>query len=284
MNNRIIKSAWIEGKLSLTPGNVVQISIVAYEHADGLPARFCAGLIPAAEVSKQLQALGFESVVRVIDPTPIASYCNGWSDKMEPRFRNVIDAFFKSRGVALFFDEAEPPQNEAIELLQDIGKELESPDDRRVVDAIQRSKMSGRRHGGDSGVRNSMLYMAAHPFSWLDMYHPLIWKRTYPGEGHQYVNLLSMAEERFAVIRKFLCRQRPDLCTGLNQVDRFMTLCSTPCYIPVDGEPLLSDLDLRGYDWCRARYRELKDVSTKHARALKDFEALVAFLSAQDVT
>jgi len=118
MNNVVIKSPWVIGNLSLRPKCVVQISIVAYEHEKGLPARFCAGLIPAAEVSKQLQAIGFESVVRVIDPTPIASYCNGWQKSTQ--FRDVIASFFGSK-TPFFFDESEQLQNGALEVLREIG-------------------------------------------------------------------------------------------------------------------------------------------------------------------
>lgn len=276
MNNVVIKSPWVIGNLSIRPKCVVQISIVAYEHEKGLPARFCAGLIPAAEVSKQLQAIGFESVVRVIDPTPIASYCNGWQKSTQ--FRNVIASFFGSK-TPFFFDESEQLQNGALEVLREIGGELESPNDGKVADAVRRLKESGRRHGGDSGIRNSVLYMAAHPFSWLDMHHPLIWRKSYSSAGHQFVNLMSMAEERFTVVRKFLCSRRPDLCTNLNPIDRFMSVCNTPCYLPIAGEPLLSDLNDHGYEWCHAQYRRLAAEEGSYANALKDFEALMEFNS-----
>ena len=106
MNNIIIKSPWVVGKLSLRqPRNIVQISIVAYEHPVGMPARFCTGLIPAIELSKQLELDDFKSVVRVMDPTSIANYCNGWKVR-EPQFRDVITEFFECNGIDFFFDEA----------------------------------------------------------------------------------------------------------------------------------------------------------------------------------
>ncbi|MCX6765106.1 MAG: hypothetical protein NT148_01025 [Candidatus Nealsonbacteria bacterium] len=276
MNNRVIKSPWIVGNLSLRPGNAVQISIVAYEHSAGVPARFCAGLIPAIDVSKQLKQNAFESVVRVIDPTPIANYCNGWQPK-QSQLKDLIAKFFNDNGVEFFFDEAEPIGNGALEVLGALAAELEYAKDEKVADMVERIRESGKRHGGDLGSDNSTLYMAAHPFSWLDMHHPLIWKKFYPPDGYHFVNLMSTSEERFTVVRKFLQRRRPDLCTNNNPTDRFMTICNTPCYIPLDGEPTLADLINHGHDWCHSRYCEFKAIGNHHARACKDFEALMAF-------
>lgn len=277
MNNIIVKSPWIIGNLSLRPGNIVQVSIVVYEHPAGIPARFCIGLVPAIELSKQLKLNAFKSIVRVMDPTPIANYCNGWQVK-EPQFRDVITEFFESNGIDFFFDESESICDGALEILGMLGAELESSTDEKVVDIVQRIKESGRRHGGDAGTRNATLYMAAHPFSWLDMYHPLIWKRSYPSEGFQFVNLMSKAEGRFTVVRKFLQERRPDLGTKNNPVDRYMTVCDTPCYIPLEGEPTFADLTTYGYNWCYGCYSELRTKSKNHKRALKDFEALMSFL------
>lgn len=277
MNNIVIRSPWIIGKLSLRPGGVVQISIVAYEHSAGMPARFCAGLIPAIELSRQLRRAAFESIVRVLDPTPIANYCNGWQTK-QSQFRNTLAKFFYSSSVAFFFDEAEQIRNGTLEVLRALGVELESSTDEKVVDIVQRIKESGRKHGGESGASNATLYMAAHPFSWLDMYHPLVWKKSYPSEGFQFINLMSKSEERFSVVRKFLQRRRPDLCTTNNPIDRYMTICNTPYYISLEEEPTLAELTDYGYDWCYKRYRELKVKSSNHNLALKDFEALMSFL------
>ncbi len=276
MNNVIIKSPWVVGNLSLRRGSIVQISIVAYEHWLGIPARFCAGLIPAVEISRQLRHENFQSVVRVIDPTPIADYCNGW----QPRqlfFRAVIEDFFNNLGVVFFFDEAEQMSSGSLEVLSALGAELESTIDSRVVDMVQRIKTSGKKHGGDLGASNALLYMAAHPFSWLDMHHPLIWNKSYSSGDKQFVNLMSQAEERFVVIRKFLCAKRPDLCTDNKPVDRFITTCKTPCYIPLRDEPLFVDLTTHGPDWCYERYSKLKEESKAHAHAEEDFATLMSF-------
>ncbi len=277
MNNVIIKSPLIIGNLSLKPGEIVQISIVAYEHQLGLPARFCAGLIPAIELSKRLKQIGFTSIIRVIDPTPIANYCNGWQPR-QSQFQAVIAEFFNRHGVDFFFDEAEPINQDSLEVMATLGAELNHSSGGKVADIVQRIKTSGKKHGGTAGANNATVYMAAHPFSWLDMHHPLIWKRSYPTMGYQFVNLMSQSEERFAVIRKFLRERRPDLCTKNNPTDRFMTICKTPCYIPLEGEPLLPDLTTSGHDWCHERYYELRTKTSNHDNALKDFETLMSFL------
>jgi len=148
----------------------------------------------------------------------------------------------------------------------------------QIADMVRRIKESGRKHGGNSGLKNAILYMAAHPFSWLDMYHSLIWKKKYNPDDFHFVNLMSLPEERFKVIREFLRGRRPDLCTKYSLIDRYTALCNTPCYIPLEGEPRFVDLISRGRDWCREHYRELATKSVAHKRAHEDFEALLAFL------
>ena len=275
--NTTINSSWIKEGLVFRPRNVIQISIVAYEYPVGMPARFCAGLIPAIKLSRQLRLKGFESIVRIIDPTPIAYYCNGWQTK-QSQFRDVITEFLDDSNINFFFDGAEQVCSGALELLSALGAELESSTDEKVIDIVQRIKESGRRHGGELGANNATLYMAAHPFSWLDMYHPLIWKKSYSAEGFQFVNLMSKSEKRFTVIREFLRKRRPELCTTNNPTDRYMTICDTPCYVPLEGEPMFVDLRNHGYDWCHNNYYELRKKSSNHRRAYKDFEALMSFL------
>lgn len=277
MKNVPIKCQWIEGDFYLQLNKTVQISVVAYEHSLGIPARFCIGLVPAIALSKQLKSIAIESVVRLIDPTPIANYCNGWKIK-ESHFKNVISEFLNNHGVNFFFDEAEQVSDGALEILGAIGQDLLSATDTMVVDMIQRIKESGRKHGGELGANNAILYMAAHPFSWLDMYHPLIWKKHYSLIDYQFVNLMSKSESRFTLIREFLQEKRPDLSTAINSFDLYMTVSDTPCYIPLEDEPTFTDLTFNGYEWCHKRYKELKGKSGNHRRAFKDFELLESFI------
>lgn len=277
MENVSIKCSLVEQNFFLQPDKKVQISIVAYEHPVGMPARFCAGLFPAIALSRKIELNAIKTIVRLIDPTPIANYCNGW-EMRQSQFRDVITKFLSDHNVSLFFDEAEQVDEGTLEILTSLGNELESATDEKVVDMVGRIKESGRKHGGKSGARNSVLYMAAHPFSWLDMYHPLIWKKEYSPECLQFVNLMSKPESRFTVVRKFLQERRPDLCTKFNPVDQYMTVCNTPCYIPLEEEPRFADLVNNGYDWCFKRYQGLKGKSSNHNRAYKDFGALMSFL------
>jgi len=277
MSQLPIACSWIEGDCILQAGKKIQISIVAYEHQAGMPARFCTGLVPATALSKQLASIGVTSTIRVIDPTPIANYCNGWETK-KTKFKKVISNFMIGHEIDFFFDESEEMSESTIELLREVGEELETSTDAVVLDMVQRIKESGMKHGGESGASNAILYMAAHPFSWLEMYHPLVWSRRYSSEELHCVNLMSKPEARFAVIRKFLQERRPDLCSGINPVDHYMTVCNTPCYIPLEGEPMFADLTSQGYERCHQHYQALKSRSSNHKRALKDFESLMRFL------
>lgn len=281
MSQRLIKCLFVRDEFTLQSTKKVQISIVAMEYPSGIPARFCVGLVPAVALSKQLASIGIASITRVIDPTPIASWCNGW--KLEKSmFRGVISDFMRDHTTDFFFDESEQVSDNTVELLHQIGQELDSSTDAEVTDVIERIKNSARRHGGESGVKNSLLYMAAHPFSWLDMYHPLIWKRQYSSDELQFVNLIPQSETRFAVVRKFLQQRRPDLSSGLSLVDCYMTGCNPVYYIPYEDkegkEPLFSDLKTQGYAECHKRYKALKGKSSNHARVLKDFESLMSFI------
>ncbi len=276
MGDIIISSSLIKEQLFLKSDSAVQISIVAYEHQAGIPARFCTGLLPAIELAKKLDSHGIKSVVRLLDPSPIANYCNVWEIKQPPS-QDIIAEFLQNSGVDFFFDAAEQISNDGLQLLRVLGSELEASIDENVVRVVKRIQESGRKHGGDSGASNALLYMAAHPFSWLDMYHPLIWKQRY-SDGHQFVNLMSKSEERFSVIRKFLQNRRPDLSTNISPIDRYVTVCNTPCYIPLDGEPMFEDLTNHGYSWCYSRYLEIKKRNSNYERACKDFRLLMSFV------
>ncbi len=277
MDNIVIQNSLIEGDLVIQSSKKVQISIVLYEHKEGIPARFCSGLIPALALSKQLESNSIESIIRLVDPTPIANYCNGWEVK-QSCFRDIVVNFLSTHGTDYFFDEAEKISSETLGILENLGSMLELSNDRQVVDMIQRIRESGRKHGGEHGIRNSVLYMAAHPFSWLDMYHPLIWKNEYKSDSLQFLNLMSKPEKRFSMVRKFLQESRPDLCTKNNSVDRYMTICNTPCYIPLLNEPRFSDLESLGYDWCLKKYYELRVINNNYNRIYKDFLTLESFL------
>lgn len=271
-----INCPWLEESLPCWEGCKVQISIVAYAHPAGIPARFCAGLIPAIDLTRRFAEHGVKSTVRLIDPSPIANYCNGWENS-EPRFRGVLGDYLAKHGVSYFFDIAEPVTDETLAILNSVGQELETPSDPTIADMVQRIKESGRKHGGSIGEDNAIVYMAAHPFSWLDLHHPLVWNRRYDSDSVCYINLMSKPESRFTAVRRFLTSRRPDLSSGINPVDRYMTICNTPCYIPLEGEPTFGDLTDHGPEWCLNRYLEIKKVSNNHRRAYKDFESLMSF-------
>ncbi|MBP6944422.1 hypothetical protein KBD61_03245 [Patescibacteria group bacterium] len=255
-------------------GGKVIVSVVAYTHPEGIPARFCVGLISAVQFSREIPSSSVE--IRIIDPSPIANYCNGW--KRNDAFQDIVVDFLTKQRVEFFFDRAEEVTEESLKILEDVGRVLESSSDQAVREMVGRIKDSGRRHGGAEGERNALLYMAAHPFSWLDMYHPLIWRRSYSPEAYQFVNMMSKAESRFTLIRKSL-KERLQLASGITPTESYMTLCNTPCYIPLPREPLFPDFVQSGYAACLERYRALKGVSENHRRALRDFEALAPFLS-----
>ena len=281
MSQFSIKCPWIKEEVVLQSKKKVQISIVAMEYPCGIPARFCAGLISAVALSRQLASLGVHSIVRVIDPTPIASWCNGWVLE-ESMFRGVVSNFMRDHSTDFFFDESEQMLDNTAEVLHQVGQALDSSTDAGVTDMVERIMESGRRLGGESGGNNSLLYMAAHPFSWLDMYHSLIWKERYSSDQLQFVNLMPKSEERYAVIRKFLRERRPDLSSGISSVECYMVGCDPPYYIPLEEkgerEPMFSDLESQGYIECHRRYKALKGKSSNHGRVFKDFESLMSFV------
>ncbi len=271
-----IESSWFEGTFSALSDKSVVISVVAYGHPKGIPARFCAGFIPAIDLAKKLSSNMVRTNIRLIDPTPIANHCNGWKDN-DSRFRDIVSEFLSANNVEFTFDGAENVSQDSLAILSELGAELDSASDPEILGLVQRIKESGRKHGGDMGAKNAVLYMAAHPFSWLDLYHPLIWARKHVPEDTLFANLMSKPESRFTIVRKFLQTRRPDLCSGIDPIELYMTVCNTPCYIPLDEEPTVDDLTSHGYEWCHQRYKALKSASGNHRRAVKDFAAIMSF-------
>lgn len=272
-----IASPLIRGDpLSAESDRIAQISVVSYEHQLGIPARFCAGLLPAIELYRKFELHAIKSVIRLVDPTPIVDYCNGWviSNSI---FRDVISQFLQNNEIRFFFDQAEPVGDDALSILQELGSRLENPEDTVVRDIVQRIRESGRKHGGDMGAKNSIVYMVAHPFSWLNMHHPSLWKKPCP-QDCQLFNLMSRSEERYSLVRKFLQTVRPDLAVGTQPFDIYMNVCDTPCYMPLEGEPRYVDLLEHGYEWCHGRYTEIKKRNSNYERICRDFRLLRDFV------
>ena len=267
-----LHSPLIEGDFLYREENVT-ISVVAYQHPQGIPARFCAGLIAAIQLYKAIPQGKAE--LRIIDPSPIATYCNNWEEGREAH--SILHQFCRAHGIEPFFDRAEDMTPESLSILRQIGEVLLSAQDPNVKEMVARIQSSGRQHGGAEGERNALLYMAAHPFSWLDMYHSSLWRRRHASQGTRYVNLMSRAEMRFTRIREYL-RTHELFASGITPEDRYMTVCNTPCYIPFPNEPMHEDLTRNGVEACLERYRAMSRLSENHRRARKDMEALVPFL------
>jgi len=272
----------VEGPLTLQFRNLVTISVVMYEHREGIPARFCAGLVPALKLAESYE-LGrhFRTTIRVVDPTSIVNHCNGWSvssSRTQEFVRQFLAACYQGGRHAppLFFDEAEPVSEAMLEVFRELGAELESAEG-KVRDAVARIKESGRRHGGEKGEKNALLYMAAHPFSWLNFYHPSVWRKR-PSPHCQLINLMSKSEEPFSAVRKFLREKRPDLTAKAQPVDRYMAICEHSSYIPLDGEPMCEEVFTKGYGACLKQYRSLAERGRKYEKALRDFEILARFV------
>ncbi|MBI2888615.1 MAG: hypothetical protein HYY10_01700 [Candidatus Liptonbacteria bacterium] len=272
----------MEGPLTLQFRNLVTISVVMYEHREGIPARFFAGLVPALKLAESCELKRhFVTTIRVIDPTSIVNHCNGWSvhsSRMQEFVRQFLAARYQGERHAppLFFDEAEPVGEAMLKVFRELGAELESAEG-KVRDAVVRLKESGRRHGGENGEKNAFLYMAAHPFSWLNFYHPAVWRKR-PSPHCQLINLMSKSEEPFSAVRKFLRQKRPDLVAKVQPVDRYMAVCEHPPYIPLDGEPLCEEVFTKGYGSCLEQYRSLAERGRKYKKALRDFEMLTRFV------
>ncbi len=257
-------------------GDVI-VNTVAYEHSKGIPARFCAGLIPLIRLVRILELEGLRPIVRIIDPSPIARYCNGWK-ATESKMNSIATDFLCQNGIVrFFFDKAENVGEEAIKVMNDLGERLKMSSDEAIADIVRRIRESGRRHGGDLGEQNAILYMAAHPFSLLDMYHHSLWKKKYPASTVCF-NLMSKSEERFAIIRSFLNQAVPELSTGIRAFNLYSKICETPCYIPVGGEPTHADIETLGYRRCFDRYRDLRKESGNYEKICKDFRMLIEFL------
>jgi hypothetical protein len=178
-----------------------------------------------------------------------------------------------------YFDRVQDVTAKSLEILGNVGIELETSSVEAIVNMVRKIRESGRRHGGEAGEKNSVLYMAAHPFSWLNLYHPSLWRTTL-AEDISFINLMSKPERRFTLVRDYLKEKREDLSSGICPIDCYMTICNTPCYIPLEGEPTYDDLITHGYQWCLERYESIKKLGDNYPRVLKDFRELNKFLEA----
>lgn len=272
-----VTSDLIKGAVTIpADATTLVISVVAYQHPVGVPARFLAGMVPAIDLARKAAAQGVSATIRVIDPSPIAEHCNGWRVE-KPIVWDLIKDFLTQHGVEFSFDRAAPVTDETQALLKRVGAQLQSPDDPAVADMIGRITASGKVHGGQDGERNALLYAAAHPFSWLEFSSPLLWDCK-PVSGCHYINLISNAEARYTLIRQYLRRCMPEMHSGIEPADHEMAVCSTPCYMLVGGEPTLEDLNQFGVDACRKRYFGARTADQNHKRAFRDFEVLMQYL------
>ncbi|MBU6323197.1 MAG: hypothetical protein KGI41_04205 [Patescibacteria group bacterium] len=262
----------IAGSVTLRGDAKAVISTVAYEHPDGMPARFAAGLIPAFVLARQLRERGIFTIVRIIDPTRVANYCNGWqmgSDKLD-QVVGELAAMLEDRISTT--ESCMPLTGTSIRLLRSLANELEEADG-AVGEMLERLRCSGRRHGGENGARNVALYAAAHPFSWLDLLHDSLWRgRSY--EAYQHINLMSKPESRFSVMRAYLRDRHPEIASKAPRIDLEMKVCNTPCYLRLDDEPTFDDFMRDGYDTTLETYYALRTRSQNHRRAYNDFKVL----------
>ncbi len=275
MNKQITEPLIREG-IEFTLGRPVQISVVGYEHPAGIPARFLAGFIPAVALSNQLSRENIDSMIRIVDPTAVANHCNGWQSGSS-RFHQIISDFLHREEAKFFIDQAEQISETGLETLELVGSKIVRSQDPQIVELVSRIQASGEKHGGENGRKNSILYLAAHPFSWSELYHPSIWK-TKPDNKWAHVNLMSKAEERFSLMRKLIVNDQVNLSSEVNPRDVYMSVCNTPCYMLLEGEPTFDDFLMRGHEWCRGRYSDLKRRNRNYERIARDFEVICSHL------
>ncbi len=272
--------------LSMVPSNtpLVTINVVTYEHGAGAPARCMAGFLPAIQLYNALSNRGIMTTVRIIAPSKIARHCNGWdldgNDRVVRKATDMLAAANVEHFVAApaGMDLVQPALESVAHLLKN------APD--AIGECVQKLRASGLRHGGEQGEQNALLYAAAHPYSWQDLYDSRIWPDRPLGGGVR-LNVMSRAERRFQPIRHYLAVIQSEQTVSGPSGDFFTELCDTPGYIPLPGEPLIETLEQEGPARCHDIYRNLKTngggaEKETYRRAHRDFRVLMNYLGIAD--
>lgn len=266
-----LESKYWEGSIFVDETKQVVVSVVAYEHARGIPARFFAGIYPAFELARKILDAGGKACVRIVNPLSIACYCNGWSHTNE-RLTQIL-ARLNCCNIQFEQHLSQEVDGQMIDVLSTLACRLEGElgKDHRLLQSI---RQSGYKNGGQAGEANALLYAAAHPFSWLDMCHESVWKMVTNITNTHFIHLVSKSEERFAALRATLCTVAPEyLIEGIKVDERFLTVCNVPAYLPLDEEPLFEELGTRGHEECHRIYSRLKkEKGENYRRIIKDFE------------
>lgn len=279
MHNVQVCSAFLT-PITCDASKVHILSVVCYAYPSHVPARLCAGLVPAVALARALQSHGIRAHIRIIDPSPIASYCNGW-DTDQRCAQEAVLTFCTHNAVACTIYRAKSVSTDSLTVMHTLGDSLSMASSAEVASMVERICTSGERHGGSRGRQNALLYMAAHPFSWLDMQNDLFWPERFPSTEYACINIVSKAEERYSLIRSYLCNTHPELRSQNRPHDVTMSICGTPSYVPLPEEPTLDDMRTHGHQWCLERYASLRSKSENHRRAHRDFMHFMDYLPAR---
>ena len=267
------------------PGNTIQINVVVYGSPLGIPARFFAGLIPAVLLAKKFRSMGKEVILRAFCSIHIATFCNGWQGDLAAvqnrKAINFAEWFFDRHNISFFIDYSCQVSDEMKTILGHLEAAIkEEPTLQGVVGKLQGS---GFRYGGEVGRERSILYAAAHPFGWQDLWHPSVWLKK-PDENTAVVNVMSESEKSFSMVRKFLVDRFSEY--RLPRVNDVLTkTCQVPHYILFPGEPTMEDLQRKGIAACVQRYGRMLELASSDSertmvqKLLKDFVSVCEFLA-----
>lgn len=282
-----IDTPFLTSPVMVPVGKELVISIVAYETPDGLPARFLAGVMPAIDVAQKATESGISTVVRVIDPAPIASHFNGW-DAYPTSHHELLSSFFGQCGVKFYIDRAAtvtPDMECVIDSLASVLNELLNQDgvSESASIAAYKQLLKSAEKRGQEGLKNTLRYVAAHPFSWLEFYHESLWSNRHNLDAH-YINLMSKSESRFTAVGDLLLGYGTDFCSGLKPKRYHFTCCKMPSYVRQPDEPSFVDLKTIGPRACLERYGELAKRDSSRFRGPKgDLDLFLTFLTTQSL-
>lgn len=262
----------------------VQLNVALYGSPRGIPARFFTGFIPVILLAKEIISGGANVIVRAFNPITITTFCNGWQYETEEtqneRAIFLAKNFFERQGVPFFIDISSPVTDEMILILNKLEEAIVKEPD--LQDITKRLQTSGLRYGGEVGRKRSLIYAAAHPFGWQDLWHHSLWPQR-PNQEVLILNIMSEAEKRFSAVRQFLVSRFREL--SLSEVcDIFTKTCEIPHYILFPGEPSIEVLLTNGAGECAKRYGYLLENAKRNSEKetirglIKDFNYTLDFM------
>lgn len=267
-----------------------------------LPARFLSGFLSTFSLARTIQEVSDGDInpqVRIFRPINITQHINGISDEATKRQIKQGNKMLQSLAfqhfstIDFFIEDDLPITENALQVLLQVASLIDLHCDKEVIGKIRES---GRIRGGEQGAQNALIYAAHHPFGWIDLHHPSIFREVPP---HVIINTLPPSEKKYTEVRKRLEQiiggSGSELIVPIGtRQELVINMCGTPHYIFLEDEKgnrqepsideVLSITCAEVLDDMRRRFKSEQNIFLKEnlRRACRDLERVFSVFAKGD--